>query len=91
MSANRGVAPAITTAEAVATNDIDGTNTSSPGPIPAISMDKCRAAVPLLTKTTSDPPNDAANSLSNRAVTAPMAMQPEEISSRAAPASASPT
>ena len=51
MSANRGVAPARTTAAAVATNVFDGTTTSSPGPIPSAVRLSCRASVPLATPT----------------------------------------
>ncbi len=63
MSANTGVAPAVTTAAAVAAKVSDGTITSSPADTPAAARARCRAAVPLETAiawpTPSQRPNPA--------------------------------
>ena len=68
-SANRGVAPARTTAAAVAMNVFAGTTTSSPGPTPSAVRLSCRASVPLARPTAWSTPQYAAQSRS-KAVTA---------------------
>ena len=48
---NTGVAPACTIAAALAAKVIEGTITSSPGPMPREINAKCNATVPLETAT----------------------------------------
>ena len=50
-SAKRGVAPARTTAAAVAMNVLAGRTTSSPAPMPSAVRLSCNASVPFATPT----------------------------------------
>ena len=59
-SAKRGVAPARTTAAAVAMNVFAGTTTSSPGPTPSAVRLSCRASVPFARPTAWSAPQYAA-------------------------------
>ena len=62
MSAKIGVAPVYRTADAVATQVTSGTITSSPGPIPSASNDRCIAPVQLLVGKANLAPTYSANS-----------------------------
>ena len=66
-SAKTGFAPTIATQLAVAPNEMAGTMTSSPGPIPSTCMMPWSAAVPLLTATASRVPVRAATAASSSA------------------------
>src|SRR3954451_14820606 len=70
-SANRGVAPASTTASAVATNVFAGTTTSSPRPTPSARSVSVRASVPLPTATAHAVEQYAAQARSNRSTSSP--------------------
>jgi hypothetical protein len=90
MSAKTGVAPAITTALAVAANVNDGTTTSSPGPMPAARRPRCSALVPEFTATQMRPPTTSANSDSKAATSAPWTSRPLASTAVAAAISSGP-
>ena len=73
----------------VATNVIDGTTTSSPGPIPAASACRWSAAVPLATAIACAAPAYSANAASNSAMRGPMDSQPDRYVAAMASISAS--
>ena len=76
MSANTGVAPFCQTELAVAMNDIGGTITSSPGPIPDTYRASCSAVVQFVVATASGAPTRAAKAASNSRTRGPWATQP---------------
>src|SRR5262245_48690313 len=70
-SASTGVAPAETTASAVAKNVLGGRMTSSPGPMPAACSMSSKAAVPEPTPTAVVAPTYVASAASNAAPSGP--------------------
>src|SRR5229473_6268998 len=91
ISANTGVAPTWQTEVAVAMKVIDGTITSSPGPMPSASSIAARAVVPLAKLTACAQWCRAANSRSKSAFCGPFVRIPLANTSRMASISASPT
>ena len=73
---------------AVAMNDIEGQMTSSLGPTPETTSDRCSAAVQLQTATASAVPQKAATARSNSATLGPCVTQPLSTVALAARASA---
>src|SRR6266699_6184154 len=91
ISANTGVAPTWQTEVAVPAQVIDGTITSSPGPMPSASSIAARAVVPLAKLTACAHWCLAANSRSNSAFCGPFVRIPLANTSRMASISASPS
>src|SRR5688572_25148705 len=87
-SANTGVAPQWITVLAVAQNVSGLVTTSSPGPTPDASSDRCRPAVHELTATACAAPTLSANARSNAATRGPVVSQPDASTSATASASA---
>ena len=71
-SANTGLAPTVTIADAEAMNVRGVTTTSSPGPMPSPFRASSSATVPLASATACAHPVHAANSSSNRRVSSPV-------------------
>src|SRR5712691_2361948 len=90
ISANTGVAPAYSTAFAVAMNEYDGQITSPPGPTPLATSARCSAVVHDVVATPWAAPARAATSDSNSATLGPWLTQPLLRTSATARASASP-
>ena len=90
-STKTGVAPAWTITFAVAGHVIGVVITSSPGPTPSASSDRCSAAVPLESAIACFAPVYAAKRSSSSAVRGPVVSHPERIVSATASISSSPT
>src|SRR5688572_1129565 len=89
-SANTGVAPVCTMTLAVAGHVIGVVITSSPGPTPSASSDRCIAAVPEVTARACFAPTYSANRRSSSAAFGPVVSQPERSVSATAAISSSP-
>ncbi len=81
MSANTGVAPSYIAQFAEATNEYGDVITSSPGPTPAIRMQRCSPAVPDETAAQCGASTASAKSSSNRGPVGPSESQPERSTS----------
>jgi hypothetical protein len=89
MSANTGVAPAYSTAFAVAMKVYDGQITSSPGWTPASTSPRCNAVVHEEVATAWRAPTRSANASSKRATIGPWLTHPLFSTSATARTSAS--
>ena len=86
-----GLAPACSTTFAVAGQVIGLVITSSPGPMPAATRERCNAAVPDATATACRAPVSSANRSSSSAARGPLVSQPDRNVSETASISASST
>src|SRR5262245_29256330 len=89
-SAKTGRAPVCTMTFAVAGHVIGVVTTSSPGPTPSASSERCIAAVPDATATACCAPTYSAKRRSSSAVAGPVVSQPERSVSATAAISSSP-
>src|SRR5262249_52931346 len=88
-SANTGVAPSYSAQFADATNEYGEVITSSPGPIPAVTVSRCRPAVPLETAAAYGAPTISANASSKRSIVGPSDNRPERSTSATSSSSGS--
>ena len=79
MSANTGVAPAITIARALKAAESGAVITSSPAPMPSARSVSASASVPVPTPTANRAPDAAANSSSNADTSGPRMNHPRSI------------
>src|SRR3954463_6871313 len=89
MSANTGVAPVCTITFAVAGHVSEDVITSSPGPTPSATSDRCRAAVPEETASTCFASRYSRMRASSSAVRGPVVSQPDRRVAATASISAS--